>query len=74
MARTVQTLTTINPSGRYRPVDAARLMHISIRSLYNYTNSGRVKSKVAMHEGKPKHYIEGLEIIRFNENRFFEPV
>lgn len=63
----------INPTGRYRPVDAARLMHISIRSLYNYTGDGRIKSKVAMHNGKPKHYIEGLEIIKFNENRFFEP-
>lgn len=64
----------IDPQGRYRPTDAAKLMLISRRSLYYYIDQNKVHSEVTMHEGKPVHYITGLEILRFNAGRFFTPI
>lgn len=64
----------IDPQGRYRPTVAARLMMISRRSFYNYVEQNRIHSEVVMYDGKPVHYVTGLEILRFNAGRFFTPV
>lgn len=66
-----KTEEEIDPQGRYRPTTAARLMMISRRSLYNYIEQNRVHSQVMMYEGKPVHYITGIEILRFRAGRFF---
>ena len=49
-------------------------MMISRRSFYNYVAQNRIHSEVVMYEGKPVHYVTGLEILRFNAGRFFTPV
>ena len=60
--------TAISPSGRYRMSDAARLMGISRSSLYNYAKDGTIRTKVQKLNGKVRQYVQGLEIIRYNES------
>ena len=67
MAKVVKTPDKILPSGRYRPATAARLMGIARCTLYKYISEKRVKSEFTTERGMQRHYIKGIEIIRFNE-------
>ena len=67
MAKVAKTPTTVLPTGRYRPATAARMMGIARCTLYKYISEKRVKSEFTTERGMQKHYIRGIEIIRFKE-------
>ena len=63
------TLTNINPDGRYSMSDTARIYQVDYTTLWRWIKAGKIAvSGRSELSGKP--YISGSEIIRaFNANR-----
>ena len=68
MAKLAKTPTTVLPTGRYRPATAARMMGIARCTLYKYISEKRIKSDFAIEKGVPRHFIKGIEIIKFKQS------
>ena len=61
----------IKPSAYYNLKLSAKLMHISRAALYLYIKDKTIKTEIVKRNGKDVKKIKGIEIIKYNNNRFY---
>ncbi len=56
-------IPNVTDSGRYTVCDAARIMNVNRRTIYNWIDKGYLKFGLFRHNGRK--FIPGKELIRF---------
>lgn len=56
-------IPNVSDNGRYTVCDAARIMNVNRRTIYNWIDKGYLKFGLFRHNGR--RFIPGKELIRF---------